>query len=193
MPDSTKKAKRAAAKQALQDAAFDNDRLALRVQYGALGYRSIDRGGIEILLITSRNTKRWIIPKGWPIKGLKPCDSAAQEAFEEAGVRGKVARRPLGKYIYSKLLKAGSKAVPCELQVYALEIHKQEKRWPEAGQREIKWFRPEEAIAVADEAELSKLIVAFIAHRAKSASIATAPEKRSSKRQKFGGKHLSLR
>ena len=120
-------------------------------------------------------------------QGLKPCDSAAQEAFEEAGVRGKVARRPLGRYLYAKRLKAGSKAVPCELQVYALEIHKQEKRWPEAGQREIKWFQPEEAIAVANERELSELISAFVAHRAKTSTVVIRPEKRGSARKKSRG------
>ncbi len=187
MPDGPKKAKRATAKQTSHADALGAERRALRIQYGALGYRYTEAGDIEILLITSRNTKRWIIPKGWPIKGLKPCDSAAQEAFEEAGVRGKVARRPIGRYVYAKRLKAGPKAIPCELQVYPLEINKQERRWPEAGQREIKWFRPEQAIAVADERELSDLIGAFILHQAKAGAVAIGAEKRSSTRKKSGG------
>ena len=80
------------------------------------------KGEIEIWLITSRQTKRWIIPKGWPIKGIKPCDSAAQEAFEQAGAREKVSRRAIGSYVYTKRLKAGLKAIPFELQVYTLDI-----------------------------------------------------------------------
>ena len=87
-------------------------KLAARLQYGALTYRKAKISGIEILLMTSRETKRWIIPKGWPIKGLKPCESAAQEAYEEAGVRGDVGRRPIGKYTYDKRLEPPSKVVP---------------------------------------------------------------------------------
>jgi 8-oxo-dGTP pyrophosphatase MutT (NUDIX family) len=69
---------------------------AIRVQYGALPYRLDDGGSIKVLLVTSRETKRWIIPKGWPIKGLKPSKAAAREAYEEAGVRGRIAGRAFG-------------------------------------------------------------------------------------------------
>ena len=62
---------------------------AVRVQYGALPYRFTHDAELEILLLTTRQSKRWIIPKGWPIKGLRPAKSAAREAFEEAGVRGR--------------------------------------------------------------------------------------------------------
>ena len=77
-----------------------------RVQYGALPYRLDDDGSVEVLLVTSRETKRWIIPKGWPIKGLKPSKAAAREAYEEAGVRGRIAGRAFGHYVYEKLLAA---------------------------------------------------------------------------------------
>ena len=62
----------------------------------ALPYRFTSAAALEIFLITSRRTKRWIIPKGWPIKGLKPAKTAARGAFEEAGVRESrsEARRP---------------------------------------------------------------------------------------------------
>lgn len=162
MADATKRTKPASKK-----ASSEIDRLALRIQYGALGYRELVKGEIEILLITSRQTKRWIIPKGWPIKGMKPGDSAAQEAFEEAGVRGKVSRRPIGRYVYAKWLKAGSKAVPCELQVYALDVQKQERSWPEAGQREIRWCQPLEAAVLVDEIQLAEIINDFIARKDK--------------------------
>jgi 8-oxo-dGTP pyrophosphatase MutT (NUDIX family) len=142
-------------------------KLATRVQYGALTYRKTKASGIEILLMTSRETKRWIVPKGWPIKGMKPCDSAAQEAYEEAGVRGTVGRRPIGKYTYDKRLDQLSKVVPCEVMVYALRVRRQDGTWPEEGQRELRWCQPDEAIAIADDNGLGILIRKFAAQHAK--------------------------
>ena len=77
---------------------------AVRAQYGALPYRFTVDAALEILLVTTRQTKRWIVPKGWPIKGLKPAKSAAREAFEEAGVRGRVGARAIGHFTYDKIL-----------------------------------------------------------------------------------------
>src|SRR6476661_3610138 len=77
---------------------------AVRVQYGALPYR-LGSASVEVLLVTSRATKRWIIPKGWPIKGLTPAKAAAREAYEEAGVRGRVAGRAVGQFRYQKRLQ----------------------------------------------------------------------------------------
>ena len=75
---------------------------AVRVQYGALPYRFTAEAAMEILLVTTRQSRRWIIPKGWPIKGLKPAKSAAREAFEEAGVRGHVGAKSIGLFTYEK-------------------------------------------------------------------------------------------
>jgi 8-oxo-dGTP pyrophosphatase MutT (NUDIX family) len=58
--------------------------------------------GLEILIVTTRQSRRWIVPKGWPIKRLTPSKSAAREAFEEAGVRGKVGARAIGNFTYIK-------------------------------------------------------------------------------------------
>ena len=74
---------------------------AVHVQYGALPYR-FTHGALEILLLTTRSG-RWIIPKGWPIKGLRPAKSAAREAFEEAGVRGQVRAKSIGLFAYDKI------------------------------------------------------------------------------------------
>jgi hypothetical protein len=74
----------------------------IRTQYGALPYRFTKGGSLEVLLVTSRQSKRWIIPKGWPIKGLKPAPSAAREAYEEAGVQGLVGKKAIGTYVYEK-------------------------------------------------------------------------------------------
>jgi hypothetical protein len=78
-----------------------------RVQYAALPYRTKGKSQLEIMLVTSRGTRRWIIPKGWPKRGKPPYDTAAKEAFEEAGVIGKVRKRPIGSYPYDKILGEG--------------------------------------------------------------------------------------
>jgi 8-oxo-dGTP pyrophosphatase MutT (NUDIX family) len=103
----------------------------MRVQYGALLYRFAS-GALEILLITTRRSKRWIIPKGDPIKGLRPAKSAAREAFEEAGVRGAVAGRPLGVFRFQKTLE-GARNIMCEVKVFALNVKAQMGDWPEAA------------------------------------------------------------
>jgi 8-oxo-dGTP pyrophosphatase MutT (NUDIX family) len=110
-----------------------------RVQYAALPYRRKDKSPTEVLLVTSRETGRWIIPKGWPVKGKPPHKSAAREAREEAGVVGRIKRRPLGVFSYEKRLKSG-KAVACEVQVFALKVKRQETRWLEKGERKLKWL-----------------------------------------------------
>ncbi len=103
-----------------------------RVQYAALPYRLMGRSGTEVMLVTSRDTRRWIIPKGWPQKGRAPHHSAAREAFEEAGVEGVIDSRPVGTFPYQKRLKNGG-VVDCEVEVYALRVLRQSKRW--AGKR----------------------------------------------------------
>jgi 8-oxo-dGTP pyrophosphatase MutT (NUDIX family) len=103
---------------------------ARRVQYGALPYRLSAGSRPQFMLVTSRETRRWIIPKGWPKKGKLPHHSAAREAFEEAGVVGAVAKRSVGSFSYEKRLKNGG-AVVCEVRVVPLEVRRQNKQWPE--------------------------------------------------------------
>jgi 8-oxo-dGTP pyrophosphatase MutT (NUDIX family) len=122
-----------------------------RVQYAALPDRRKGRSPTEVLLVTSRETGRWIIPKGWPAKGKSPHKSAAREAREEAGVVGRVKRRSVGVFSYEKRLKSG-KIVACEVQVFALKVKRQEARWPEKGERKLKWLpRTEAANKVGDD------------------------------------------
>jgi 8-oxo-dGTP pyrophosphatase MutT (NUDIX family) len=128
-------------------------------QYAALPYRWID-GELEILLLTSRETRRWVIPKGWPMAGKKPHAAAAQEALEEAGVIGKIAKTPIGAYTYVKRLKNGAGLV-CKVDVYPLAVARQLKRWPEQAQRTAHWFAPYEAAQAVNEPELDELIEAF--------------------------------
>jgi 8-oxo-dGTP pyrophosphatase MutT (NUDIX family) len=124
---------------------------AKRVQYAALPYRRKGKSPTEVLLVTSRETGRWIIPKGWPAKGKSPHKSAAREAREEAGVVGRVKRRSVGAFSYQKRLKSG-KVVPCEVQVFALKVKRQEARWLEKGERKLKWLpRTQAAKKVGDD------------------------------------------
>ena len=77
-----------------------------RVQYAALPWRMTD-GTLEVLLLTSRGTGRWVIPKGWPHDSFSSAHSAAQEAYEEAGIRGAITREPIGSYRYDKNARRG--------------------------------------------------------------------------------------
>ena len=92
-----------------------------RVQYGALPYRRGERARPEVMLVTSRERRRWIIPKGWPKKGKSARRSAAREAFEEAGVIGSVARRSVGSFSYKKELRNG-RVVLCKVRVFPLRV-----------------------------------------------------------------------
>lgn len=100
-------------------------RPALRIQYAALPYRFTADAALEILLVTTRRSKRWIIPKGWPIKGLTSAKSAAREAFEEAGVRGKIGAKSVGLFKYNKLLDEHGFEVSCEVKVFPLLVKRQ--------------------------------------------------------------------
>ena len=116
---------------------------------------------LEILIVTTRTSKRWIIPKGWPIKGLKPAKSAAREAFEEAGVRGRVGMKSLGIFHYDKLLAESGIPVNCEVRVFPLLVKRQSEAWPEFEQRLIQWVEPARAVALIKEPGLKKLVAAF--------------------------------
>jgi 8-oxo-dGTP pyrophosphatase MutT (NUDIX family) len=129
---------------------------AARQQIAALPYRIADEGVVEVLLVTSRDTGRWIIPKGWPMKNKKPHKAAAQEAVEEAGVKGAIGSTPIGQYQYWK--RRTRDFVLCEVNVYPLQVSKHLKTWAERGQREQRWFTPEEAALHIEEPELAELI-----------------------------------
>lgn len=129
-----------------------------RVQCAALPYRL--SGGLMVLLQTSRDTGRWVLPKGWPMKGEKPYSAAKREALEEAGVVGSIGKRPIGTFHYPKRLADGA-TVTCEVHVYPLAVEGQRKRWRERHERTQQWFTPEEAARVVDEPELAALLQAF--------------------------------
>src|SRR5258707_4433040 len=137
-----------------------------RVQYGALPYRRDDDGSVEVLLVTSRETKRWMIPKGWPIKGLKPSKAAAREAYEEAGVRGRIAGRAFGHYVYEKLLEDSVMAVPCQVEVFPLAVQRLSENWPESKQRAARWLTAADAAALVENDRLHDLIRQFETRKA---------------------------
>jgi 8-oxo-dGTP pyrophosphatase MutT (NUDIX family) len=125
-------------------------------QYAALAWRH-SGAGREVLLISSRDTGRWVIPKGWPIKGLTPSQAAAREAYEEAGLGGQVSKKPIGRFEYDKKMDNGS-LLPCKVEVFSLEQMIQHPTWPEQGQRRLQWFPVTEAANAVQEPELKKII-----------------------------------
>jgi len=129
------------------------------VQYAALPYRVVD-GHAEVMLVTSRETKRWILPKGRPEKRLKAHEVAAAEAFEEAGIVGTVVKDAFCHFASTKRLKNGHE-LPCTIKVYLLKVKKQVDEWPEKGQRERRWFTPGEAALMATEEGLIKTLLDF--------------------------------
>ena len=131
-----------------------------RQQYAALPWRRAANGDVEVLLITSRETRRWVIPKGWPIKGLKSPQSAAREALEEAGVEGEAGKAKLGIFHYDKRLRSG-RIQKVRVAVYGLHVTLERDRWKEKDQREKLWTTPVEAAALVEEPELRALIAAF--------------------------------
>jgi 8-oxo-dGTP pyrophosphatase MutT (NUDIX family) len=145
-----------------------------RVQYAALPYRPTGVSGTEVMLVTSRGRQRWIIPKGWPHSGRAPCDSAAREAFEEAGILGVVGRRSVGSFRYKKRLKKGRVAV-CDVHVFPLNVASQRQRWPERNQREIKWISAKEAVETVQNARLSEIIRRWVRKTAAPKRRARAP------------------
>ncbi len=120
---------------------------------------------MEVLLVTSRQTKRWIIPKGWPIKGLKPAKAAAREAYEEAGVRGRVTGRPIGFYLYDKQMDDLKTSVPCEVKVFLLAVKRQSPEWPECTERTARWFPAARAARLVNDKDLRSLILKIEARK----------------------------
>lgn len=135
----------------------------VRTQFGALCWRRRD-GEVQVLLVTSRRGKRWIIPKGWPQHKTTPAKAAMTEAWEEAGVEGKVKPVCLGIYSYNKDLDSGP-VTPCVVAVFPLRVKKLHASYPERKQRKRKWFPLKKAIEKVDEPELAALLSHFDPNR----------------------------
>jgi uncharacterized protein len=129
-------------------------------QVAALPYRIDDAGQIEVMLITSRGRQHWIPPKGNPIKGLEPHEAAAQEAFEEAGLIGRVSSEPIGVYESTKSSPDGSVS-PLDVTLYPMAVTDRGEDWPERGQRSALWFELDGASRVVRDPGLARLIQHF--------------------------------
>ncbi len=125
-------------------------------QIGALCWR-MHRGNVQVLLITSRETGRWVIPKGWPMPTLTPCAAAAREAWEEAGVLGHVQDTAFGAYCYDKITSP-TEAKRCAVAVFPLQVKELKNRFPEAKQRKRRWFTARDAATLVAEPELAAIL-----------------------------------
>jgi 8-oxo-dGTP pyrophosphatase MutT (NUDIX family) len=132
--------------------------MGLKNQVAALPFRRLN-GETEVLLVTSRDTGRWVIPKGWWSKRQKGHKAAAREAKEEAGVAGKISSKPLGHFSYIKSDRSADG--PIDVTVFLLAVRKELKRWPEQDQRQRAWFAIESAAARVQEPALSSIIKAL--------------------------------
>ena len=128
-------------------------------QVGALPWRIID-GDRQVMMITSRETRRWVIPKGGRMAGKTDAEAAAIEAMEEAGVQGDIGSDPLGAFRYAKRLRSGGDRMYV-VAVYPLRVLIQLGDWPEAAERERRWMSLDDAAASVDEPDLARLILDF--------------------------------
>lgn len=130
-------------------------------QVAALVYRHDDAGQLQILIITSRGSGRWIIPKGWPQVGRTLGQTALREAYEEAGIRGNITGLPVGEYDYEKTDLPPESISDFSVVVYAVAFDHQEKNWPERGERVLEWVSPEDAAKRVDENDLKRILLRF--------------------------------
>lgn len=128
-----------------------------RTQVAALPFRVRD-GVLEVMLITSRETGRWIIPKGWAQSGRKAHAAGAREAREEAGVVGKIRKRPIGTFRYQKRLSP-EQTIPCKVQVFLFEVGEVRSEWPEQADRQRCWLPVAEAVHRVADSGLRKLLL----------------------------------
>ena len=125
-------------------------------QVAAIPFRLNAGGDIEVMLVTSRTTRRFIVPKGWPMKGKSGRKAATIEAQEEAGVLGKTLKEPAGTYSYWKRL--ANRFVRVDVIVYLMEVTEELADWQEAKRRQRAWLPPTDAALLIDEPDLSTLV-----------------------------------
>lgn len=130
------------------------------IQYAALPYRLVGRQ-VQVMLVTSRRTKRWIIPKGWPMNGKTAPQAAAIEAVEEAGIVGEIAGRPIGSYRYLKRLKNNQDTMAVQVIVFPFLVEDSVEAFKEVGQRTARWFDYRQAASLVAEPALRRLIRDF--------------------------------
>lgn len=129
-------------------------------QIAALPLKWFKDGRVEVLMVTSRDSGRWVMPKGWEMDGKKPWRAAEIEALEEAGAVGYIGREQIGTYRYTKLLDDG-RIMPCVVRVYPMIVEKLERQWKEKGQRKRRWFTPKAAAKRVAEEDLATLLMSL--------------------------------
>ena len=135
-------------------------------QIAALPMRWKKDGPFQVLMVTSRETKRWIMPKGWTMDGHKPWAAAEIEALEEAGAVGYIGEEVIGTYTYRKKLADGS-FLKCEVDVYPMVVEQLKRNWKERDQRKRRWFSAKGAAKRVSEPKLEKLLKSLIKKPAK--------------------------
>ena len=126
-------------------------------QIAALPFHWDKNGKLRVLMVTSRDRGRWIMPKGWTMDGKKPWQAAKIEALEEAGAVGYVADQAIGAYHYTKNL-GKDRSVRCRVTVYPMVVDKLKRRWKERDERKRHWFSLNKAAKLVEEPELSDLL-----------------------------------
>lgn len=129
-------------------------------QIAALPLKWDDDGRVRVLMVTSRDTKRWVMPKGWRMDGKKDWRAAEIEALEEAGAVGHIGSEVIGAYRYSKRL-GGGVSIRCKVMVYPMIVERLKKRWKERRERKRRWFTPKAAAKRVDEPDLAELLLAL--------------------------------
>ena len=162
----------------MSDRIFTADQPALRLrtgskrdprsQFAGLPFRVVKKKSgekrIEVLLVTSLYSKRWILPKGWPMDGKTPAEAAALEVWEEAGARGDIYDICLGLYTYKKWMGEGEE-MPVIVAVFPIRVRELANRYPEAGQRNRRWMSLKKAASKVEERDLKQLIRSFSLER----------------------------
>ena len=133
------------------------------LQVGALPYRRHEDGSIEVMLVTTRSSGRWIVPKGWPMEGKTPVQAAEQEAYEEAGVRGHTSSVEIGRFPHEKSQFLSN--IRTEVAVFPLSVQEELSAWPEREQRTRCWFSVDEAKRAVQSDELAGIIAKLAANQ----------------------------
>lgn len=126
-------------------------------QVAAIPMRWTSDGDLRILMVTSRDTGRWVLPKGWTMDGKKPWRAAEIEALEEAGVTGYISREAFGDYEYDKVLADG-KTIRCRVRLYPMIVEKVRRDWKERKQRKRHWFSAKGAAKAVNEPDLEEVL-----------------------------------
>lgn len=150
---------------------------ACAAQFAALCWR-LHGAEVQVLLITSRDTGRWVLPKGWAMEGRSPAEAAAREAWEEAGAVGTVGAVSIGHFHYDKAM-AGAEPVRCRVEVFGLSVADLAAKYPERKQRSRRWFTAQEAAQMVNEPELRALLAALptgLAVESAPAPLAASPD-----------------